>query len=89
MQCSMYAEVYDDFANKICCVHSIKVHVLECLRVGLTYGSRLQSVYSCVDCGVQCTKLMRPRLPDAANTVLPDFVCVEYNEESETTIAYK
>ena len=81
----MIIEVYDNYKKSVPCVGSIKVHCMSSSCVKLTFGCRLQSVYTCEDCGVSCIKLAR-RSKDHTKNAWPafgKFICLQYEENSQ------
>jgi len=82
----MFIEVYDNYKQRVPCLHAIKVHAMSSWRVKLTFGKRLQSVYTCEDCGVSCIKLTRRANESDDNhcATFGDFICVQYDEGDAT-----
>ena len=86
----MYVEIYDLKKQQVLCRHKIKVHAMAPVRVGLTFGNRLQRVYACVDCGVACVKLTRKCTDYTENTMksFEDFMCVKYEDKAPMLKGY-
>jgi len=87
---TMYTEIFDAGKRKVPCAYQIQCHAVLPVRVGLTFGHRLQQTYICVDCGTTCIKLVRHTLNYAKNTEsgFDDFICVKYDDTSTVATGY-
>jgi len=86
----MYTEIYNMNGEQIPCALQIKCHAMVSIRVGLTTGTRLQSVYTCVDCGTSCVQKTRECSEYGSNTEqnFNDVLCVEFIDTSTMATGY-
>ena len=86
----MYTEIFNMNGEQVPCAFQIKCHAMVPIRVGLTKETRLQSVYTCVDCGTSCVKKTRECSEYATNTEknFNDVLCVEFTDNSTMATGY-
>jgi len=86
----MYVEIYDLKKQQVLCLNKMKVHAMAPVRVGLTFGNRLQRVYACTVCGVACLNITRRCADYTHNTMhaFDDFMCVKYEDKAPMLQGY-